>query len=158
MGTTLGILLLSLFLFSGCQHSDSPVTINLSENWKFSPDENNIGISGKWYSPDFNDSQWDILNAGKRWEDQGYPDLDSYAWYRKTVDVPSDWKGQDVWLKFNGVNDAYELFINGKSVRYFGEANISFASKPSFSEIAKHLKYGESNLIAVKVYGVCQYY
>jgi len=133
------------------KNQKSFVTIDLSENWRFSPDDDNIGISEKWYSVHFDDSKWNMLDAGKRWEDQGYPDLDSFGWYRKAVDLPVDWKGKDVWIKFGGVNDAYELFINGESVSFFGEANISFASKPSFSKITKYLKYDETNLITVKV-------
>ena len=77
-------ILIFLFLLAGCQQHNSPETIDLSKRWKFSPDENNIGISEKWYSIHFDDSQWDTIDAGKRWEDQGYPDLDSYGWYRKT--------------------------------------------------------------------------
>ena len=52
----------------------------------------------------------------KKWEDQTYPDLDGYGWYRKTRSIPADWNGKDVWFKLGTVNDAYELFVNGKSV------------------------------------------
>ena len=142
---------LALLIVSACVKSDAPATIDLMQNWRFSPDEKNIGLSEKWYTVDFDDSKWQILDSGKRWEDEGYRDLDGYAWYRKTVDVPAAWQGKEVWIKFGGVNDAYELFVNGKSVSFFGEANISFAGKPSFSEISEFLKYGENNCIAVKV-------
>ena len=145
------LILFILSLTTSCVKNDLPETIDLSKNWRFAPDENNIGMSEKWYSVDFDDSQWVVLDAGKRWEDQGFRDLDSYGWYRKSVDISADWKGKDIWLKIGGANDAYELFINGESVGYFGEANISFASKPSFSEVSKNLKYGLSNLITIKV-------
>ncbi|MBC8180522.1 family 16 glycosylhydrolase [candidate division KSB1 bacterium] len=150
------LLLIVLYPVSSCMEKkgknlESSETIDLSENWRFSPDENNIGQPEKWYSISFDDSHWATLDAGKRWENQGYPNLDSFGWYRKIVDIPADWEGKEIWLKFGGVNDAYELFINGESVSFFGEANISFASKPSFTEISKNLKYGESNLITVKV-------
>ncbi len=108
-------------------------------------------MSENWYSLDFDDSQWNTLDAGKRWEDQGYPDLDDFGWYRKTVDVPGSWKGKDVWIKFGAVNDAYELFVNGERISAFGQANISFAGKPSFSLVSDKLKFGEPNLIVVKV-------
>ena len=146
------LLTIALFLiFIGCQQNNSPKAIDLSQNWKFSPDPKSVGEAGKWYAVDFDDSQWDSLNAGLRWEDQGYAGLDGYAWYRKRVRIPADWKGKEVWIKFGAVNDAYELFVNGESVSFFGDANISFAGKPSFTKISDKLKYGESNLIAVKV-------
>ncbi len=151
MTTKVILILIVLLIALGCGKTDSPETIDLSKNWRFSPDEKNIGLSGKWHVPDFDDANWAKLDVGKRWEDLGYPDLDSYGWYRKTVEVPADWNGEDVWIKFNGVNDAYELFINGESVSFFGEANISFASKPSFSKITKYVKFGDTNHIAVKV-------
>ena len=151
MKTKLSLILFILTLTMSCIKTDSPQTIDLLKNWRFSPDENNIGISEKWYTINFDDSQWDTLDAGKRWEEQGYPDLDSFGWYRKTVDIPADWKGKDIWLKFGGVNDAYELFINGESVSFFGEANITFADKPSFTKVTDKIKYGGANLITVRV-------
>jgi hypothetical protein len=134
-----------------CKNNETPKTIDISKSWSFSPDENNIGTTKKWYSENFDDSKWTIIDGGKRWEDQGFPDLDSYGWYRKEVDIPQDWKGKDVWIKFGAVNDAYELFVNGKSVSSFGQANITFAAKPSFTKVNGKLNYGEQNLIAIKV-------
>ncbi len=151
MNAKLRIFLLSLFIVASCQQYRFPETIDLSSSWRFSPDQNNIGISEKWYSVNFDDSSWAVIDAGKNWEDQGYPELDSFGWYRKIVEIPLEWKGEDIWLKFGGVNDAFELFINGEYVRSFGNADISVAGKPSITKISKRIKYGENNLITVKV-------
>ena len=132
-------------------HSQVPSKINLDELWLFKPDEQNVGISEKWYTGNYNDKNWDTLDAGNRWENQGYPNLDGFAWYRKKVNIPIEWKSKKVWIKFSGVNDAYKLFINDKEVAYAGEAKISYASKPSFSNITKFVKFGEVNLIAIQV-------
>lgn len=149
----LKVLIIAIFFMGivGCQPSNSPQTIDLSANWSFSPDENNIGISENWYDVDFDDSRWAMLDAGKKWEEQGYPDLDSYGWYRKTIDIPEDWNGKDVWIKFAAVNDAYDLFVNGEQVSSFGAANITFADKPSFTKVTNNIKYGSPNLISVRV-------
>lgn len=147
----INLILFILVFATSCENEQSSETIILEKDWRFSSDEKGIGISEKWNSVQFDDGLWDTINAGKRWEDQGYPDLDSFGWYRKSIVIPVSWKGKEVWLKFGGVNDAYELFINGKNVSSFGEANISVASRPSFTEISKNLKYGETNLIAVRV-------
>lgn len=128
-----------------------PADIDLSKAWRFAPDEDNLGISDNWFAIDFDDSAWDTIDAGEAWELQGYPNLDATGWYRKSVDVPKKWKGNPIWIKFGGVNDAYTLYVNGKKISYFGEANISFASRPTFTEISKHLRYGKSNQITVKV-------
>jgi len=151
MKKILFIILISIFFIAGCKQTKTLERIDLSTDWRFAPDEKNIGASEKWFAVDYDDSKWDILEAGKKWEEQGYPDLDAYGWYRKSVEIPSNWKGKDIWIKFAAVNDAYELFINGESVSYFGEANISVASRPTFTKISEHLKYGKSNQITVKV-------
>jgi hypothetical protein len=67
------------------------------------------------------------------------------------VDIPAAWEGKKVWIKFGGVNDAYELFINGISVASFGQANVSFAGKPSVAEVSDRIKFGQPNLITVSV-------
>ncbi len=151
ISTVLSLIVINLTLATSCIKINLPKTIDLANDWRFSPDNNNIGISEKWYALNFNDSHWVVLDAGKSWEDQGFPDLDSLGWYRKNVDIPEGWKGKDVWIKFGAVNDSYELFINGESISSFGQANISFAGKPSFTKVNDNLKYGQSNLVAVKV-------
>jgi len=135
----------------GCGTNKSPETIDLSKAWKFSPDRKDAGVEEKWFSSDFDDSGWKVVNAGERWEDFGYPDLDGYGWYRKSVEIPSAWKGKKVWIKFMAVNDAYDLYVNGKKVSSYGASQYSFAGKPSFTEISKDLVYGKKNLIAVRV-------
>ncbi len=151
MKTKFFIILIFILNVAGCCKPDVPGTIDLSKSWRFSPDRHSEGITEKWYAAGFDDSDWDTLDAGIRWEDQGYPDLDGDAWYRKVFEIPKAWKGRDVWIKFGGVNDAYELFLNGERIISFGQANISFAGKPSVTEVTKKIKFGQPNLIAVKV-------
>ena len=138
-------------MHKGCQQHTPVENIDLSKTWKFSPDQNDVGVTESWFATKFDDSRWDVLDAGTKWEEQGYPDLDSYGWYRKTVEIPTAWKGKQIWLKFAAVNDAYTLFINGKKVSYFGEANISVASRPTFTEISTKIVYGKTNQITIRV-------
>ncbi len=145
------LILIFIILFVSCNKPESLNTIDLSKDWKFSPDKNNMGTAKKWYRVDFDDSKWKAIDAGKRWEDQGYPELDGNAWYRKTVEIPSDWKGKDVWIKFGAVNDAYDLYVNGKLVSSYGASKYSLADKPTFSEVNELLNYGETNQITIKV-------
>ncbi|MBK8946260.1 MAG: family 16 glycosylhydrolase [Ignavibacteriae bacterium] len=125
--------------------------ILLNKNWLFHPDEKNIGNLEKWFEINFDDQNWDTLDAGNRWENQGYPNLDGFAWYRKKVYIPFEWKSENVWIKFSGINDEYKLYINGEEVNSVGEAKISFASKPFFSNITKFAKFGEENLLTIQV-------
>ena len=68
--------------------------------------------------------------------------------YRRTFSVPADWKGQEIYLNFNGVDSFFYLYINGKYVgfsknsRNLAEFNIT----PYLN------KEGEENTVAVEVY------
>lgn len=68
--------------------------------------------------------------------------------YRRTFSVPADWKGQEIYLNFDGVDSFFYLYINGKYVgfsknsRNLAEFNIT----PYLN------KQGEENTVAVEVY------
>ena len=68
--------------------------------------------------------------------------------YRRTFSVPADWKGQEIYLNFDGVDSFFYLYINGKYVgfsknsRNLAEFNIT----PYLN------KAGEENTVAVEVY------
>ena len=68
--------------------------------------------------------------------------------YRRTFTVPADWKGQEIYLNFDGVDSFFYLYINGKYVgfsknsRNLAEFNIT----PYLN------KKGEENTVAVEVY------
>ena len=68
--------------------------------------------------------------------------------YRRTFTVPADWKGQEIYLNFDGVDSFFYLYINGKYVgfsknsRNLAEFNITPYLK----------KEGEENTVAVEVY------
>ncbi len=68
------------------------------------------------------------------------------AGYRKVFDVPADWKGKSVRLTFEGVAHKSDLFVNGKSVFTHNCGYTAFTA-----DLTDELKYGESNVIALRV-------
>jgi sialate O-acetylesterase len=72
---------------------------------------------------DASSAPWRELRAGAHWEGQG-DDLKHYtgvAWYRLDVDVPAAWQGASVRAVFEGVDDSFELFVDGQSVARRGD-------------------------------------
>lgn len=68
--------------------------------------------------------------------------------YRRTFSVPAEWKGQDIYIGFDGVDSFFYLYINGhyvgfsKNSRNLAEFNITpYINKP-----------GKENVVAVEVY------
>ena len=68
--------------------------------------------------------------------------------YRRTFSVPADWKDQQIYLNFDGVDSFFYLYINGKYVG-FSKNSRNLAE----FDITPYLnKEGEENTVAVEVY------
>ena len=68
--------------------------------------------------------------------------------YRRTFTVPADWKGQEIYLNFDGVDSFFYLYINGKYVEFSKNSRnlAEFNITPYLN------KEGEENTVAVEVY------
>ena len=65
--------------------------------------------------------------------------------YRKTIDVPAEWKDKKVFITFDAVAHEAEVYVNGVSVAKHSCGYTAFTA-----DISEHLKFGEKNVIAVK--------
>ncbi len=76
-------------------------------------------------------------------------DYNPVSSYRRTFTVPAEWKGREVFLRFDGVYSAYYVWVNGMKVGYAEDSKL-----PSEFNVTKYIKDGE-NLLAVEVYRWC---
>lgn len=79
----------------------------------------------------------------------GKGDYNPVSSYRTTFEVPSDWAGREVILRFDGVYSAYYVWVNGEKVGYAEDSKL-----PSEFNITALVKPGK-NLLAVEVYRWC---
>lgn len=109
------------------------------------------------------DSSWKELNVPGNWEMAGFsvatynqPD-NAIGMYRLEFEVPADWKDRVVKLNFDGVQNAAEVYLNGKPV------NVDEPSedRPNYhqggwdafqADLTPLVKFGQKNLLAVRVY------
>jgi hypothetical protein len=121
--------------------------VRLYGPWKFTLGDSPIDPSTHaplWAAPGFDDSQWETVdltpqgvkdptggfsNYVKGWTSRGHAGYSGYAWYRMRVQV-SAVPGEELALAGpEDVDDAYQLFGDGKLVGSFGK----FAGgRPSF--------------------------
>ncbi len=66
--------------------------------------------------------------------------------YRRGFQIPPDWDGRQIFLKFEGVQSAFYLWINGQKVGY-SQGGMTAAE----FDITKYVKVGD-NQLAAKVY------
>ncbi len=122
--------------------------------WKFQPDPKDEGLAKGWHKPETQDADWSDIKIDCHWEGQGHPTLDGWAWYRLTTTIPKAFSGSDVYLKFTGVDDYYEVYVNGVKAGSGGDIPTK---KTAFDEVKSHkvtdlIKPGEVTTIAVRVY------
>ena len=67
--------------------------------------------------------------------------------YRRDFEVPSDWDGRDVFLKFDGVDSFFYLWVNGEYVGFSKDSRT-----PAEFDVTRHVKVGAKNTVALEVY------
>jgi hypothetical protein len=134
-------------------HAEQTNLVNRA--WEFRPDPQNEGLTRGWHNPKLaSDEGWKDIRIGAYWESQGYPALDGWAWYRLWVDIPQSWQGRDIFLSFAGVDDVYELYVNGELA---GKGGDLATHQDALSEKKSHnlsglVQPGQKALIAVRVH------
>ncbi|HZN37605.1 MAG TPA: glycoside hydrolase family 2 TIM barrel-domain containing protein [Planctomycetota bacterium] len=125
--------------------------------WRFRTDPNDEGRAANWHDPatDVAAAPWRDLKAGSHWENQA-KDLEHYtgvAWYRVDIDVPADWAGIDARAVFEGVDDSFELWLNGEPAGNFGDAatKTTIWLERQTAELAQRLRGGARNTLVLRV-------
>ena len=67
--------------------------------------------------------------------------------YRRTIRVPAEWNGREIYLHFNGIYSAAYVWVNGQKVGYTQGPN-----NDSEFDVTKYVKPGTENLVCVEVY------
>jgi sialate O-acetylesterase len=64
----------------------------------------------------YNDSAWHEMKLPTYWEQAEIGGFDGAVWFRKSVTIPSTWKGKDLTVRLGPVDDMDETYVNGKKV------------------------------------------
>ncbi|WP_079506520.1 alpha/beta hydrolase-fold protein [Mesobacillus jeotgali] len=127
--------------------------LDLSGDWLFTLGDNVEEFS----KPDYDHSNWNSLKPGTGFlSGADFPE-NSFAWYRTKFVVPKDFSKDALTLALGKIDDADEVYLNGKLLASTGfkegKFNQSFWSQSREYELhASSLKYGKENVLAVRVY------
>ncbi len=106
---------------------------------------------------DYDDSSWEMVDVPHDGIINGTYDqngVESHAylpikslWYRKHFNIPDDWKGQSIWVEFQGVFRASRIYFNGQFLLYHDSGYTTFNIR---LDNATTVNFGDSgNVIAV---------
>lgn len=148
---TLVILTTLLLLAPPLRAQQERQLIDLRGTWKFE-----IGDRKEYASPSFNDAKWGEIFVPADWENEGFPGYDGYAWYRRSVTLPSKLPADPLYLHLGNVDDACMVYVNGTLIGEGGRMPPQYETAYSVDQrfpLPVHLlKPGERNVIAVRVY------
>ena len=103
------------------------------------------GYNHGWEKPNFNSTGWKTMELPTIWEKAGL-DVDGVVWFRKEVEIPASWEGQNLTLSLGPINDCDLTWFNGKKVGSWGHHMI-----PRVYQIPDSLIKTGRNVIAVQV-------
>ena len=61
-------------------------------------------------------TDWLDIEVPKSWKEAGLPNFDGLVWFRRWIDVPEGWKGQDLRLQLSTINDLDVTWFNGSLI------------------------------------------
>jgi beta-galactosidase len=146
MKRVLNVILFGFFLSTYSIAVNPRVVTSINEFWKFAK-----GDIENAQAVDYPDVKWETVSVPHSWNNQDADDetpgyYRGTAWYRRSVMIPAEQSGKEIFINFDGVNQETELFINGKTVgtHLGGYTRFCF-------DITSFVNVGEQNLFAVKV-------
>ena len=147
--------------------------LSLNGKWKFLYSEQPGEVPADFFSLQFDDASWPLIEVPSNWEMQGYGEpqfrnighpfapinppfipenFNPTGSYRKTFNLPATWKEKRVILRMERSASATFIWINGHQVGYNEGAH-----EPAEYDITPYLKKGK-NLIAANVHKFCDGY
>lgn len=151
-----------------CERTNAIVQ-SLNGDWKFKWTKTPAESPKDFFLDDFDVSGWDTIAVPSNWQmkgfgnpiyvNAGYSDFDDAAFpkvvtpygdptgaYRRSFTLDPAWKGQQVFVHFDGVESAFQLWVNGQFVGYSQDSKL-----PSEFNLTPYLKPGE-NTMALRVF------
>lgn len=147
--------------------------LSLNGTWKFNWVKDQTERPVSFFRTDFEDKHWVDFPVPGIWELNGYGDPVyknvGYAWsnqfrpvppmvesknnhvgsYRKTFELPADWKGRQVIFHVGSATSNLWVWVNGKFVGYSEDSKMA-----AEFDITSYLRPGK-NLIAMQIYRWC---
>ncbi|WHX26134.1 glycoside hydrolase family 2 TIM barrel-domain containing protein [Virgibacillus halodenitrificans] len=137
----------------------------LNGNWKFQFYANPALSPSNFFAADYNTEEWDNVYVPHHWQLDGYeaphytnvnypfpvdpphvPTVNPTGCYRRTFYIGENEREEQTYLRFEGVDNCFHVWINGEQVGFSKGSRM-----PAEFNISSFIKAGE-NTLAVQVY------
>lgn len=140
------ILCFSHVFVLGQSPDDGRIVKSLNGVWQFKTDPERTGEGSHWFKQLPDDAirvqvphTWNVM--------EGFENYRGQAWYATIFDIPLEWSGRHVRLKFAAVYRDVTIYVNGiKAGQHLNSGYTTF-----FVDVSSLLKYGASNTLTLSV-------
>jgi len=109
---------------------------SLDGKWDFTIDPQTAGQKN---------ATWDSITVPGNWDTlPAYADHKGKGWYRRTFQVPLDWKGKHIRLRFEAVNNETDVYLNDQKI---GSHHGGYT--PFEFDVTDKVAYGGGNILVV---------
>lgn len=130
---------------------DWNMLFDLRGKWKFE-----LGDDKRRAETKYDDSKWETIFAPAKWEDEGFPGYDGYAWYRKHFNAAADWNTKYILLRLGRIDDVDEVYVNGQFIGSSGSFPPAYETAYNQDRVYQiprsYLVIPGDNVVAVRVY------
>ncbi|MEN6357785.1 MAG: glycoside hydrolase family 2 TIM barrel-domain containing protein [Armatimonadota bacterium] len=146
------------------EREKSPWFVLLNGSWKFNYSQNPQSAPKDFFAEGFDASSWDAINVPGNWQMQGYghphytnvmypfpvdpphvPTDNPTGSYLRNFEITEQWSDKQIFLRFEGVDSAFYVWVNGVEVGFSKGSRI-----PTEFDITEYVRTGK-NTIAVRV-------
>lgn len=140
--------------------------LSLNGDWKFSFSPDADHLPGGFEKPDYDVSGWKTIKVPADWQTEGYdqPRYNNITYpfpanrpliphetnpvgsYRRDLELPAGWTGNDVILHIGAAGSAYRVWVNGQEAGYSEDSKL-----PSEFDVTRLVRPGV-NTVAVQVF------
>lgn len=119
------------------ERGNSPWLRLLNGTWKFQYSETVQEAPESFFEPEFDVADWDDIDVPSNWQMKGYghPHYTNVAYpfplnpphvptenptgsYKRSFHIPADWSGKRVYLRFEGVDSVFCVWMNGREIGF----------------------------------------
>ena len=134
--------------------ADSPTYQKQLATWEAKArheDPGNTGVRKKWHQPTFADTRWSVMELPQPWQRAGLAS-EGAVWFRRTVELPADWKGKALELSLGPIDHFDTVYVNGERIGGIDPETVDPRMVPRRYQVAAELVTTRTLSLAIRVF------
>jgi beta-xylosidase len=121
------------------------------ERANYHQDVANQGLANGWAKSETGSEGWGRMDLPQTWEKAGLA-IDGAVWFRKAVEIPAAWAGQDLRLSLGALDDFDTTCFDGEEVGRTGHETPGYWAVPRHYGVPGRLVKAGRAVVAVRVF------